>query len=63
MKRCVWCPQPITGPFFQLVTGWVTSGKRDSLTLRKDVDPPQFAHPSCLRLRQLGVPEEQGALL
>ena len=47
---------------YQQITGWVALGKRDSVTLREDVQPPQFKCRACVRLRQLGVPVGQGSL-
>lgn len=62
VKPCAFCPESITGPYFQLVQGWVANGKRDSLCLRQDVDPAQYAHPHCVKLQQLGVVVGQEAL-
>jgi hypothetical protein len=62
MKLCSLCGLKIDGAFYQKVVGWVADSKRDSLTGRKDVSPPQYAHPSCLKLKTLGVSEGQGVL-
>jgi hypothetical protein len=63
MKECAFCGEQIVGPYWQEITGWVLSPKRDQLTLRVDVEPPRYACGLCIRKRQLGVAEDQGVLL
>lgn len=65
MKKCSGCGRDIRKgeTYFQQVTAWVANEKRDSVTLRKDVQPWKYACKSCVFNWQHGVNDEQGALL
>lgn len=60
---CSFCGALIAGEFYQRIVGWVSSTKRDSLTLRENLTPPEYACRGCIVRRQLGVSEGQRALL
>ena len=64
MKTCVnGHPIPRGEDYYQQVTGWVANGKRDSLTLRKDVEPWRFACRRCVRNWQHGIDDNQVTML
>jgi hypothetical protein len=63
VRHCTFCGDELSAEFYQQVTAWVANAKRDSVTLRADVEPPRFACRPCIRRQQSGVAEDQAALL
>jgi len=65
MKTCSRCGRDIGRgeDYYQQITAWVANEKRDSVTLRKDVEPWRYACRGCISLWQHGIDEGQEALL
>jgi hypothetical protein len=60
LRTCHFCEAALSrSEDYQLITAWVAVGKRDSVTLREDVQPASFACRGCIRKRQLGISEGQ----
>jgi hypothetical protein len=63
MKNCTSCGRVMAknDPYWQKITGWVAGAKRDSVTLRRDVEPPEFACKGCIVKEQHGINMRQEA--
>ncbi len=48
---------------YEKVSGYVSTRKRDSLTLREHMNPPEYACRPCISKRQHGVTEGQAAMI